>query len=244
VTLQFNGGARTPGPLGRFPGGVGGRVPGPIGRTLWDEQTTSPTPGAVAKALKSPDASLQTPNAQVVSQLNNMLKAALKQNDPSAMDGVLKKIVDAYRIGQDGVTILVFDPKQSTAGYTRDGSIAIGKDGLGSPAEAASTILHESNHARRNKELADSGIDRGKLGISAEAIYSALSEIEGYQLEIDNAKKLETSVKWVKGAQNEKKTNLHELEMPSGGKGFKDLAEKGRFDEAFKKFRDDVLKKK
>ena len=52
MTLQFNGDARTPGPLGRFPGAVGGRVPGPIGRTLWDKQTPSPTPGAVAKAAK------------------------------------------------------------------------------------------------------------------------------------------------------------------------------------------------
>ena len=52
MTLQFNGGARIPGPLGRFPGGVGGRVPGPIGRTLWDKQIPSPTPGAVAKAAK------------------------------------------------------------------------------------------------------------------------------------------------------------------------------------------------
>jgi hypothetical protein len=60
VTLQFNGGARTPGPLGRFPGGVGGRVPGPIGRPLWDEQTTSPTPGAVAKAPKKTPMPLPT----------------------------------------------------------------------------------------------------------------------------------------------------------------------------------------
>jgi hypothetical protein len=52
MTLQFNGGARIPGPLGYFPGGAGGRVPGPIGRTLWDKQTPSPTPGAVAKAVK------------------------------------------------------------------------------------------------------------------------------------------------------------------------------------------------
>jgi hypothetical protein len=53
MTLQFNGGARTPGPLGRFPEGVGGRVPGPIGRILWDKQTPSPTPGAVTKAVKT-----------------------------------------------------------------------------------------------------------------------------------------------------------------------------------------------
>ena len=52
MTLQFNGSARTPGPLGRFPGAIGGRVPGPIGRTLWDKQTPSPTPGAVAKGAK------------------------------------------------------------------------------------------------------------------------------------------------------------------------------------------------
>jgi hypothetical protein len=52
MTLQFNGSARIPGPLGRFLGGVGGRVPGPIGRTLWDKQTPSPTPGAVAKTVK------------------------------------------------------------------------------------------------------------------------------------------------------------------------------------------------
>ena len=208
---------------------------------------------AQVQFLKSPDAGLQTPKSAVVSPLNDMLKAAMKkaesgkEEDRAAVDEILKKIVQAYGIGQEGVTSLEFDPKSSdqgdTIGPNPKTAITIGKSGLDSPAEAASTILHESNHVRRNKELADLGIDRNKFGMKAEGIYSALSEIEGYQLEINNAKKLGTSASYVQGAEGLKKGYLHDLELAGAGKDLMALAENGQFDEAFKKFRHDVLKK-
>jgi hypothetical protein len=211
--------------------------------------------GAATKALKSPAADLHTPKAKVVADLGTMLKAAMKkaasgkEQDRAAVDEILKKIVDAYGIGQNGVTGLEFDPKLSDyQGATIGASsprthITVAASALNSPAVAASTILHESNHVRRNKELADLGIDRDKFGLKAEGIYAALTEIEGYQLEINNARKLGTSTSYVAGAEKEKKKYLHELEMTGAGKDLLALAEKGGFDEAFKKFRQDILTK-
>jgi len=208
---------------------------------------------AQVQALKSPDAALQTPKAGIVAKLDDMLKAAMakavsgKEEDRAAVDKILQKIVEAYGIGQNGVTGLEFDPKSTDQGGTIGPNprtfITVGKAGLNSPTEAASTILHESNHVRRNKELADLGIDRDKFGIKTEAIYSALTEIEGYQLEINNAKKLGTSADYASGAEKLKKGYLHDLEMAGAGKDLIALAEKGQFDEAFKKFRHDVLQK-
>ena len=202
---------------------------------------------AQVQALKSPDAALRPPKPETVSQLHDMLKAALgkaasgKEEDRAAVDKILQMIVDAYGIGQNGVTGLEFDPKSEDQGDTIGKNpktfITVGKGGLNSPAEAASTLLHESNHVRRNKELADLGIDRDKFGVKAEGIYSAMSEIEGYQLEINNAKKLGTSADYVTGAENLHNRYLHDLELAGAGQEIIELVKKGQFDEAFKKFR-------
>ena len=119
----------------------------------------------------------------------------------------------------------------------------IGKSALNSPEELASTILHESSHVYRNKELANSGIDRDNLGIKAQEIYSALIEIEGYQLEIDNAKKLGTSASYVKGAEKLKERFLSELEL-AAGTDWRAMAEKGQFKQLHEKFRQDQSSKK
>jgi hypothetical protein len=209
--------------------------------------------GAI-QALKSPDVGLHAPKADVLSKLTDELKAAVtkaasgKEDDRATVDKILNQIVKAYGIGQNGVTGLEFDPRSTDQGDTIGNTspktfITIGKEGLDSPAEAASTILHESNHVRRNKELADQGIDRDKFGMKAENIYSALSEMEGCQLEINNAKKLGTSASYVKGAENLKDHYLHELKVNGAPEDLIALAEKGQFDEAFKKFRQDFLKK-
>jgi hypothetical protein len=207
---------------------------------------------AGVQLFKSPDANLRTPKPADLAKLNDELKAAVKkaesgkEDDRAAVDVILKKIVAAYGIGQNGVSMVEFDPKSSdqgdTIGSNPKTAITVGKPGLDSAEEAASTILHESNHVRRNKELDNLGIDRDKFGPKAETIYSALSEVEGYQLEINNAKKLGTSADYVKGAEGLKKHYLHELELAGAGKDIIALAEKGKFDEAFKKFRHDVLK--
>jgi hypothetical protein len=208
---------------------------------------------AAARALNSPDADLHTPQPEVVAQLDKMLKVAVakaesgEEEDRAAVGKILSKIVQSYGIGQNGVSRLEFDPKSNdqgdTIGPSPRSAITIGKPGLNSSAEAASTILHESNHVRRNKELADLGIDRDKFGIKTEAIYSALTEVEGYQLEINDSKKLGTSPSYVKGAENLKGRYLHDLELAGAGKDIVALAEKGQFDDAYKKFKQDVLKK-
>jgi hypothetical protein len=164
------------------------------------------------------------------------------------VDKILNQIVQAYGIGQNAVTGLEFDPRSTDQGDTIGNKapktfITIGKEGLDSPAETASTILHESNHVRRNQELADKGIDRDKFGPKSEGIYSALSEMEGYQLEINNAKKLGTSPSYVKGAENLKDHFLQELKANGAPQDVIALAEKGKFDDAFAKFRQDLSKK-
>lgn len=47
---QYRGSARGPGPLGKYPGSLGGRLPGPLGNTLWDKQAT---PGDQSPAVKT-----------------------------------------------------------------------------------------------------------------------------------------------------------------------------------------------
>jgi hypothetical protein len=209
--------------------------------------------GAV-QALSSPAAGLHAPDPDVLAKLNGKLKAAVakaasgKEDDRAAVDGILKDIVKAYGIGQNGVTGLEFDPKSNDQGDTIGNPsprtfITVGKPGLDSAPETASTILHESNHVRRNKELADAGIDRDKFSDQAEAIYSNLSELEGYQLEISNAKKLGTSDSYVKGAEHLKEKYLHELKAAGASDELLALAQAGKFDEAFKKFKHDVTRK-
>ncbi|MFN0164874.1 MAG: hypothetical protein ACKV22_00465 [Bryobacteraceae bacterium] len=205
------------------------------------------------KALKPPDAGIQQPKADAVTRLNDMLTAAKKAAESGteegrlAVDKVLKEAVKVYGIGQDGVTGLEFDPKLSDQGGTIGPHprtfIVIGRSALDSAPEMASTILHESSHVQRNKELADNGIDRAKFGFKAEGIYSALIEIEGYSLEINNAKKLGTSPAYVKGAEQLKERYLRELETV-GGKDWRALAEKGQFKQVQEKFRQEVLKAK
>jgi len=41
MAFQYSGNARVPGPLGKYPGSVGGRLPKPLGNQLWDQQSTS-----------------------------------------------------------------------------------------------------------------------------------------------------------------------------------------------------------
>ncbi len=207
------------------------------------------------KSLRPPDAGLQQPKASEVARLNDMLKKALKaaasgtEEGRLAVDKVLKEAVKVYDIGQDGVTGLEFDPKYDEQGGTigLQGQprthIIIGKPGLNSAEEMASTILHESSHVQRNKELADNGIDRSKLGWKAADIYAALIEVEGYTQEINNAKKLGTSPTYVKGAEQLRERYLRQLEL-AGGKDWRDLAEKGQFKKAHEIFRQEVLKSK
>lgn len=221
--------------------------------------TFQAAPNAVhggVQALKSPDIGLHAPKPEVLAHLTDELKAAMaklgsgkpSEEDRAAVDKILGEIVKAYGIGQNGVSGLEFDPRSTDQGDTIGNTspktfITVGKPGLDSPAEAASTILHESNHVRRNNELAGLGIDRDKFGIREEGIYSALSEMEGCQLEINNAKKLGTSDGYVKGAENLKSHYLGELKANGAPDDVIALAEKGNFDAAFKRFREEVLKK-
>ena len=204
-------------------------------------------------ASKPPDRTLHTPDAKTLGQLNDKLQAALKkaesgnETDRAEVDKIAKEIVKDYGISQDGVSGLEFNPKSDDQGDTigKDPKtfITVGKAGLTSPQVAASTILHESNHVRRNKELADMGIHREKFGDDAEHIYSDLTEAEGYKMEIDDAKKLGTSPDYVKGAENLKQHFLNQLERDGTPKDVIDLAKAGKFDEAQKRFRQEVLKK-
>ena len=203
------------------------------------------------QALKSPDVGLHAPSADTVAKLTEKLKSAVekagsgKEEDRAAVDQILKDIVKAYGIGQNGVTGLEFDPKSADQGDTIGSKppktfITVGKPGLDNPAEAASTILHESNHVRRNQELDSLGIDRDKFSMKQEGIYSALSEMEGDQLEINNAKKLGTSPGYVKGAEQLKAQYVEQLKTYGAPPELIKLAEQGKFDEAFKKFREMV----
>lgn len=210
-------------------------------------------------ALTPPDAKLRQPNAKAVSGLAGELDKVRKGLDAAkgkpeaeqekaraAVDEVLQKVVKAYGIGQDGVTGLEFDPKLEHQGGSIGNPrtfIVIGNAGLDSPAELASTILHESSHVQRNKQLADAGIDRERLCPVAQAAYEAMIEAEGCHREIVNAKKLGTSADYVKGTQQLKKQHLSELER-FGGKAWRELAEKGQFDKLHGKFRQQQLSKK
>ena len=194
-----------------------------------------------------PAAGLKTPKAEVTAKLAEELRAARKaaesgdEKDRKAVDVVLRKVADAYGIGQSHVSGLEFDPRLEEQGGTigTPGKprtfIVIGKSALESPEVLASTILHESSHVQRNQQLADAGIDRDKLSVQAEAVWSALIEVEGYQNEIDNAKKLGTSESYVKGARGLREGYLRGLET-AGGKEWRELAEKGKFQELHKKF--------
>lgn len=93
---------------------------------------------------------------------------------------------------------------------------------------------------RRNQELDSLGIDRDKFSMKQEGIYSALSEMEGDQLEINNAKKLGTSPGYVKGAEQLKAQYVEQLKTYGAPPELIKLAEQAKFDEAFKKFREMV----
>jgi hypothetical protein len=194
-----------------------------------------------------PAAALKAPRPEVVKKLAEELRKVRKaaesgdEKDRQAVDAILKKVADAYGIGVVGVTGLEFDPRLEEQGGTigTPGKprtfIVVGKSALESPEILASTILHESSHVQRNKQLADAGIDRDNLSPQAEAVWSELIEVEGYQTEIDNAKKLGTSAPYVKGARSLQEGYLRELET-AGGKQWRELAEKGKFQELHKKF--------
>jgi tetratricopeptide (TPR) repeat protein len=184
-----------------------------------------------ADAYKGSDINVISKNS------DDVAKAEKQVNDAyQAMDQVLQHVVTAFGIGRDGATGLTYSPKQNDLGDTSSTASAISKDALKSPEIAASVIMHESNHARRNQELADAGIDRGKFGQAAEDIYSALTEMEGDQLEITNQGKLGTGSDFVKGAQNLKQTQIDLLKNHGAG-DIADLAKQGKFDEALKLFR-------
>lgn len=150
---------------------------------------------------------------------------------------MLQQVVDTFGIGRDGATGLSYNPNQNDLGDTSTTASAISRDALKSPSIAASVILHESNHARRNQELANDGIHREKFGASAEEIYSALTEMEGDNLEIKNSKTLGTDANWVKGAEQLKQNQIKRLTDAGAGKDVIDCVKNGRFDDAMKLFR-------
>src|SRR5262249_33745026 len=155
---------------------------------------------AAQKQAEAARAKANGPDAVYPKDMNEANKAedladkAKKERDDAytAVDGVLQQVVDTFGIGRDGATGLSYNPNQNDLGDTSTTASAISRDALKSPSIAASVILHESNHARRNQELANDGIHREKFGASAEEIYSALTEMEGDNLEIKNSKTLGT----------------------------------------------------
>jgi len=200
---------------------------------------------AAEKRAEAARAKANGPDAVYPQDMNEANKAeglaekAKKERDDAyaAVDGVLQQVVDAFGIGRDGATGLTYSPKQNDLGDTSTTASAISRDALKSPSIAASVILHESNHARRNQDLANDGIHREKFGASAEEIYSALTEMEGDDLEIKNSKTLGTDANWVKGAEHLKQDQIKRLTDAGAGKDVIDCAKNGRFDDAMKLFR-------
>ncbi|HMK21807.1 MAG TPA: hypothetical protein VK466_05700, partial [Terriglobales bacterium] len=223
---------------------------------------------APAQFLASPDANLKTPFDKEVKQLDRELHDAIQKADAAAkkaqasgkkkdiddaetaragVDDVLKKIAKAYGIGQDAQTSLHYDPgapaTKGDVGETRGTDTSVYKGGLTSSAEAAATIMHESNHARRNQQFSD--VDWNHASVVADPILKDLGEIEGYSMEVRNAGTLHSKSADVKGAESQRQKFLDDLKSyGSIGKKLADLAEQGRFDEAYDLFRSNVLKKK
>jgi len=192
-----------------------------------------------ARAIANSPAAVYPKDMLEADKAEGLADKATKERDDAyaAVDTSLQQVVDTFGIGREGATGLSYNPSQNDLGDTATTASTISRDALRSPSIAASVILHESNHARRNQELADAGIDRGKFGTSAEEIYSALTEMEGDQLEIKNAKTLGTDAKWVKGAENLRQAQITRLTVAGAGKDVIECAKNGRFDEALKLFR-------
>ena len=184
-----------------------------------------------AAAYGGSDINVIKKNSDDVAKAEQGLTHAFKK-----MDSALQDVVKAYGIGRDGATGLSYSPDQSDLGDTPMTASTISRDGLKSPSTAADIIMHESNHARRNQELADAGCDRGKLGQKAGDIYSALTEMEGDQLEIKNHAKLGTEPDLAKGAETLKQKQIDILKSLGAG-DLADMAANGQFDDALKLFR-------
>lgn len=185
------------------------------------------------------------------------------------VDGKLQEIIKAYGIQPDDMPNLHFDPtlddvKPTDLADTSGTSTSIGANALSRGAEfVADTALHESDHVRRNKELAGLHIDESKFPENSKVlgIYKELSEVESYRLEIKNASKLGSNAKTVHDAALGLRDHLKALKDNGGGDFIKlltggdaatldldntkpeDLAKlikDDKFDQAFQKFRDGI----
>jgi hypothetical protein len=194
---------------------------------------------ATARAKSNSPSALYPKDMIDADQAEGLAEKAKKERDVAyaAVDKVLQDVVDTFGIGRDGATGLSYSPNQTDLGDTATTASAISRDALKSPGIAASVILHESNHARRNQELASAGIDRGKFGANAEEIYSALTEMEGDTFESKNSKTLGTDADWVKGAENLRQAQIKRLTDAGAGKDVIECAKNGLFDEALTLFR-------
>jgi hypothetical protein len=193
-----------------------------------------------------------SPDAQYPQDLNaanaaEKAAAAAKEAADKAdgdVDKVIKKLVDDFGIGQEGQTSLHYSSLGPSALHPDDVADTIGTDtsiykaAVTSPGDTASNVLHESNHARRNKEFENVNWDKAPKG-TYDAL-KALGEVEGYSLELKNAKKLGSSEGQIKTAQDEKQQYLAKLRKldPKAA----ELAANGQFDEAYKKMKADLSK--
>src|SRR5579871_6178049 len=118
-----------------------------------------------ADAYHGSDINVISKNSDDVAKAEQGVTDAFKK-----VDSALQDIVKAFGIGRDGATNLSYDPRQADLGDTPMTGSSISRDALKSPSTAADVIMHESNHARRNQELANAGFDRGKFGQKAEEI--------------------------------------------------------------------------
>jgi hypothetical protein len=219
--------------------------------------------------LKSPDADLKTPSDKEIKQLDRELHNSIRNADAaakkaehsknpkdiadaekarSAVDDVLKKISDEFGIGHDAQTSLHYDPGapsiKGDVAETRGTNTSVYKAGLSSASDAAATMMHESNHARRNQQFSD--VDWNHASVIADPILKDLGEIEGYGMEMKNAGTLKSKPADVKNAEAQRNKFLEDLRSQPGsiGKKLADLAEQGKFDDAYDLFRSLVLKKK
>lgn len=227
-------------------------------KAAWDKYG-SPTAPAVARAREE-----RQKAEQAIPGLQNKIDQA-----QAAVDSKLQDIVKAYGLQSEYTGGLHFDPNlgktnPTDTADTRGTSTSISATAISQGATyVADTSLHESNHVRRNEELAALNIDKEKFPDTGKVlgIYNALGEIESYQLEIKSANKTGFDEKKVRSDEGHLRDYFKELKANGGGDFIKlltgrdpatldfdnikpeeleKLVKNDKFDEAFQKFRDNI----
>jgi hypothetical protein len=243
-----------PGPVGRqhvFADGDGSGGP-----TSGSNGSGGQTSGGKLTAKQADSvANLKTPSANIVKQLSDATAKVMKENQAYETANktkdeqlrlkkqkVVRDIVQAYGVGLNYVTGklqgLESDNRDSPHDADTSGTYIIAYDGclwvpetkeIKYPGYCASVILHESSHAQRNAELAKASVDSNQLGYKDGAIWSALKEYEGVQLEIDNATTTGLTPTDKKFAEKLRAGHLDDIENLMGKQARADI-EKGGLD--------------